>query len=166
LEEGHHEEEGHSSVEPDLFIDRTSGFLYKDLLEIEAKYLSKLKSNYEKSVSSEQGQEEEKVEVGDMDELLGVLNKKAFLMNNLITPIEVSLEAYKITNDPNHKSNSEKLYKTGKDILTKDNLNEEEEIFIDYTQKEDGTTLFIPTFNYNQNKGYFQRFLCKILFFY
>jgi hypothetical protein len=134
--------------------------MYKDLLNLESKYLSKLKSNYEKKKSSTENKDEV-IEVEDLDELIGVLNKKPFLMNNLITPIEVSLEAFKITNDPKYESKSEKLYKISKDILTNDSIDHEKEIYIDYTQKADGTTLFIPTFNYNSNKEYFQKFLCK-----
>jgi hypothetical protein len=153
---------------PEIIINRDNPLLYKELLKIESDYLAKLKEKYgEKKNLSNSENNNAKVEDNKTDqsketeEIIGTLNKKPILMNNLITPIEISLESFKITKDIPNITSDEKLYKNSKDILSKDDITNKGEYFIDYTQTDDGSTLFIPTFNYNKNKNYFQKFLSK-----
>lgn len=140
---------------PEISIDRSSGFIYKDLLGIESAYLSKLKSKHSEKLAKAEVESPEP----DAEESMGSLNRKPLLMNNLITPIEISVESFKITSDLNFEPADEKLYK--KSILTKDDIIEKGEHYIDYTRKEDGSSLFIPFFDYNKDKQYFQRFLSR-----
>lgn len=136
---------------PEIMINRGSPLLYKDLIQVEAEYIRKLQTRHA---------EEEGGEAPTPPEEPGTLNQKPTLMNNLITPIEVSLESYKMTRVVPEVSSRERLYRA-KDILSREGIPEDDEYFVDYTRTEDGASLFVPTFHFNAEKNYFQKFISR-----
>lgn len=159
----------------------------KEIKQIEDLYLQKLKSLYAEELKK-RAQEAKQNEISDskvqdqaqrileaeatnnaeqpQDSKVfeGALNKDLLMMNELITPIEVSLKSYKMTRDLSHQKN---LKMTGAEsqragILSKDKLNEQSEKFVDFSREEDGSTLYIPHFQYDPSLKQFVTYIGNV----